>query len=244
MAGNNWLSDIGGAASGAWSSLGPVGQLGIVGGLLSQSNLFKRKRPDNDMANMKGTELSDFSQQSNLGGLLSRYGMEDYNKGTADSSRAVSGYMDAMMNPAVYEAQRAKFAADRAKMMEGVTNRVGTMMGPGSAARVAGQMTAYDPTTAAYMGQSYGQQQQGKANAYNFLAQNAARQKQLGLSNIVQGGNIANRASQNLINGMRWRKQYSANQAANQGRFMAGLGSTLGTFAGMKYGLGKNSTGV
>ena len=227
-----------------WGALGPMGQIGLVGGLLSQSGLFKRKRPDQDIENMKGTELSDFSQQSNLGGLLSRYGTEDYNRGVADNDRAVSGYMDAMMNPAVFEAQRARFAADRAKMMEGVTNRVGTMGGAGAAARMAGQMTANDPTTASGIMQSYGQQQQGKGNAFNFLAQNAARQKQMGLSNMMQGGNITSRANTNLVNGMRWRKNYSAQQAAQQGKFMSGLGSTLGSFAGMKYGLGNNGTGT
>lgn len=236
MAGNNWLDNVGGAASSMWTGLGPIGQLGLVGGILDSSGIFKRKRPDREMEAMKATELSDFSQQSNLGGLLSKYGMEDYNKGMADSDRAVSGYMDALMNPAVFEAQRAKFAADRAKMMEGVTNRVGTMGGPGAAARVAGQMTAYDPTTAAYMGQSYGQQQQGKANAFNFLAQDAARRKQAGLGNIMQGGNVTSRANNNMINNMRWRKNYQMQQAANQGKFMSGLGSTLGTFAGLKYG--------
>ena len=227
-----------------WGALTPVGQLGLVGGLLSQSNLFKRKRPDQDMENIKGTEGSEFSQQSNLGGLLSRYGAEDYRKGTADSERAVSGYMDAMMNPAVFEAQRARFAADRAKMMEGVTNRVGTMGGAGAASRMAGQMSAYDPTTAAYMGQSYGQQNQGKANAFNFLSQNANRQRQTGLNNMMQGGNIMSRANNGLINGMKWRKQLSMQQAANQGKFMSGLGSTLGTFAGMKYGTGRTGTGA
>jgi hypothetical protein len=248
MAQNDWLGNVGSAASGMWTGLGPVGQLGLVGGLLSQSGLFNRKRkPDNEMEAMKAAELSDFSQQQGLGGLIGTYGREDYRRGTADQDRGVSGYMDALMNPAVYDAQRAKFAADRAKMMDAVSNRVGTMGGAGQAARVAAQMTAYDPTTAAAVGQTYGNQQGAKANAFNFLAQQGGARRQMGLGNMVQGGNIASRATNNLLGGMRYRKNLQMQQAANQGKFMSGLGSTLGTFAGLKYGnnmFGGNGTGT
>jgi hypothetical protein len=64
---------------------------------------------------------------------------------------------------------------------------------------------------------------------------------------MVQGGNIASRATNNLVGGMRYRKSLQMQQAANQGKFMSGLGSTLGTFAGLKYGnnmFGGNGTGT
>jgi len=241
---SNWINDIGGAASGAWKTMGPLGQLGIVGGLLDSSGIFKRKRKDNEMEAMKGTELSDFSQQQGLGGLIGTYGREDYRRGTEGLDRATSGYMDALMNPAVYDTARAKFAADRARMMDSVTNRVGTMGGAGQAARVAAQMTANDATTAANTGQIFGNQQNAKAGAYSFLANQSGARRQFGLNNMMQGGNLQSRANQNLINGMRWRKNYSMQQAAQQGKFMSGLGSTLGSFAGMKFGLGNNGTGT
>ena len=145
-----------------WDKANYAGKLGMglgavgagVGLAKALGGIFGgRQGPTDEEIEMEALARSGMSAADAFGGEMGSLGMGLQGQGRSMLERGRSGYLSALTDPNVANAQRARLASDLAQSRRGVANTVGLIGGPLAGAQFARNASAFTPDFAR---QSYG----------------------------------------------------------------------------------------
>lgn len=227
--------------------LGKAGAFGIpylgagiaAYGLAKKLGLFGRKK--SGMNPDEAAEMSYANQlaglQQNAGGELASMGSGLMASGRPMLERGRSGYLNALMDPAVAAQQRAQLLGDMTTAGRANAYRVGLTGGPAAVAQLTRNSAAYNPALAQGL-VGIGQNQLARrAQGYQSMAGFGQQDFNQGLGLRTQGIGMQAQGLGGLqgFYGTRvGRNNAMANaRRANNTAMLGGLAQGIGTFAGM-----------
>ncbi len=210
--------------------LGTVGLAsGVIGGL---GRMFGgRQGPTREEIEQEALARSGMGAADAFGGEMSSLGMGLQGQGRSMLERGRSGYLSALTDPNVANAQRARLASDLAQSRRGVANTVGLIGGPLAGAQFARNASAYTPDFAR---QSYGitNDQFNRGVQANQARMNMGQQDfGQGLNLRNQGFGIQNQGRQGLVSTLGRLDAARQARRAQQQAAIGGLFKTAGAAA-------------
>ena len=230
------LGKLGSLALGK-AGLAGVPYLGTAMGLygLGKSlGLFGRRKSVDPYAEINSLARQNAAQADAFSGQLGSLGMDLQTSGREMMERGRSGYLDALMNPAIAMQERAQLASQLGAASRGVGPMVGMLGGPGAAAQYARNVSQYNPALASGLTQIGSNALQRRAQGFQGMAGFGQQDFGQGLGLRQQGFGIGQQGRQGLIGALQQARNFQL--AQNQNR-QSGINSLFGA-AGTALGSG------
>lgn len=203
-------------------------------GLGKSLGLFGRRKSVDPYAEINSLARQNASQADAFSGQLGSLGMDLQTSGREMMERGRSGYLDALMNPAIAMQERAQLASQLGAASRGVGPMVGMLGGPGAAAQYARNVSQYNPALASGLTQIGSNALQRRAQGFQGMAGFGQQDFGQGLGLRQQGFGIGQQGRQGLIGALQQARNFQL--AQNQNR-QSGINSLFGA-AGTALGSG------
>lgn len=214
--------------------LGALGAAAGLYGLGKSLGLFGRRKSVDPYAEINSLARQNAAQADAFSGQLGSLGMDLQTSGREMMERGRSGYLDALMNPAIAMQERAQLASQLGAASRGVGPMVGMLGGPGAAAQYARNVSQYNPALASGLTQIGSNALQRRAQGFQGMAGFGQQDFGQGLGLRQQGFGIGQQGRQGLIGALQQARNF---QLAQQQNRQSGINSLFGA-AGTALGSG------